>query len=273
MNKGLIAAVILDNNIEADKVLEETVAEEEMFEDVDEDFNYQYNLPPDIALIGYSNRDPKTLDEALHGPNAKEWQEALDYEICQLEKLGTWIIQDLPPGQMAIPCSEVVRVKRGPTGEIQSYRVRIVARGHRQVKSVNYTKTFSTAAKMPMVHVVLTNAAHQDWGMEHIDVKSAYLNTPLKEEIYMQPPRGVLKPGQEGKVLTDVKRFWDITNHGPIKWFLGFQIRRDQKTRTVSINQQAYIKSVIEKSRLTGAKLISMPMDPNAHCHLIKLKE
>ena len=60
-------------------------------------------------------------------------------------------LEDLPTGQTAIPCSEVVRVKRGPDGKVQSYRVRIVARGHRQVEGVNYTETFSATAKMPMV--------------------------------------------------------------------------------------------------------------------------
>ena len=54
---------------------------------------------------------------------------------------------------------------------------------------------------MPTVHVVLTNAAHQDWEIEHINVKSAYLNAPLKEVMYMKAPRGVPKPGQKGKVL------------------------------------------------------------------------
>lgn len=80
----------------------------------------------------------------------------------------------------------------------------MVSGGHRQVKGVNYTvytKTFSAAAKMPTVHAVLANAAHQDWEIEHVDVKSAYLIAPLKELIYMKAPRGVLKPGQEGKVL------------------------------------------------------------------------
>ena len=96
-------------------------------------------------------------------------------------------------------------MKRGSTGEIQSYRISIVARGHRQVEGINYTEMFSTAAKMPMVHVVLANAIHHDWEMEHMDVKSTYLNAPLKEEIDMWPPRGMLKPGQEGKVLRLVK--------------------------------------------------------------------
>ena len=60
-------------------------------------------------------------------------------------------MEDLPTGQTAIPCSEVMRVKRGLDGNVQSYRVQIVAGGHRQVEGVNYTETFSAAAKMPMV--------------------------------------------------------------------------------------------------------------------------
>ena len=71
-------------------------------------------------------------------------------------------MEDLPKGQMAIPCSKVLCVKKGRKGEVQSYRVRIVAGGHRQVKGVNHTETFSAAAKMPTVCVVFANAAHQD---------------------------------------------------------------------------------------------------------------
>ena len=52
---------------------------------------------------------------------------------------------------------------------------------------------------------------------------------------------------------SNVKRFWDVTNHGPIKWFLGFKIQRNCKSRTISINQCAYIKSMLEKFRLTNA--------------------
>ena len=81
----------------------------------------------------------------------------------------------------------------------------IVARGHRQVKGINYTETFSAAAKMPMVWAVSVNTAQQDWEIEHVDIKSTYLNAPLKEVIFMKPPKGVLKPGQEGKVLRLLK--------------------------------------------------------------------
>ena len=60
-----------------------------------------------------------------------------------------------------------------------------------------------------------------------------------------------------------VKEFWEITNHGPTKWFLGFQIKRDRESRTISINQHAYIETVVEKFRLTNARKVATPMDPN----------
>ena len=199
---------------------------------------------------------------------------------------------------------------------------------------MNYTETFSAAAKMPTVRAVLANAAHQDWEIEHIDMKSAYLNAELKETVYMKAPRGVLKPGQEGKVLrlkkglyglkqagrgwylemsrvfmkelgfkrsavdhsvfyqhdgkthmivvvatddmavtskrgedarkfkSDIKR--EITDNGPIKWFLGFKIKHDRKAKTIAINQCTYIELMVEKFRLTNAKPVSTPMDPGS---------
>ena len=229
-----------------------------------------------------------------------------------------------------------MKVKHGPKGGVQCYWVRIVAGGHRQVEGINYMETFSTAAKMPTVCTVLTHAAQQNWVIEHVDVKSAYLNAALKETIYMKPPRNVLKPGQEGKLLrllkglyglkqagrgwymemvrvmmkkmgfgrsridhsifychageehtiiavaTDnivvtskrmvdaekfrstIKTFWDITDHRPIQWFLGFKIKRNRKAGSISINQQAYIKMMVEKFGLTGTKKTTTPMEQNA---------
>jgi Reverse transcriptase (RNA-dependent DNA polymerase) len=84
---------------------------------------------------------------------------------------------------------------------------------------VNYTETFSAAAKMPTVCAVLANAAHQDWEIKHVDVKSAYLNAELKETIYIKALRGVLKPGQEGKVLRLKKGLYGLKQAGR-GWYL-----------------------------------------------------
>ena len=73
---------------------------------------------------------------------------------------------------------------------------------------------FSSTEKMPTVQVVLANAATQDWEIEHFDIKSAYLNVTLKETIYMKPPQGVLKPGEEGKVCHLVKGLYGLKQAG-----------------------------------------------------------
>ena len=94
-------------------------------------------------------------------------------------------------------------------------------------------ETFSSAAKMPTVCTILANTAEQDWEIEHVDIKSAYLNTPLKETIYMKPPRGVLKPGQEGKVLRLLKGLYRLKQAG-VK--LRFNLENDrQKISRVEI--------------------------------------
>ena len=62
-------------------------------------------LPPDFALVSTLNSEPKLLDEVLQGPDADKWNKALDYEIGQLEKLGMWVVEDLPKRHIAIPAA------------------------------------------------------------------------------------------------------------------------------------------------------------------------
>jgi hypothetical protein len=64
------------------------------------------------------------------------------------------------------------------------------------------------------------------------------------------------------RLKSDIRKFWEITDNGPIKWFLGFEIRRDRSARTIAINQCAYIELMVEKFRLTNAKPVSTPMEP-----------
>ena len=65
------------------------------------------------------------------------------------------------------------------------------------------------------------------------------------------------------KFKTEVKKHWDITDNGPINWFLGFEIKWNRKNKTLAINQHAYIVSLTEKFRLMNAKPVNTPMEPN----------
>ena len=151
----------------------------------DED-NWEVELPLDFVLIGALSTEPKSLNDTLNGPNAKEWQTMLEYKIGQLEKLGTWVIEDLPKGHTAIPCSAVLKENHSPDSKITWYHICIVAGGHRQVEGVNYSEMFSSISKMLTMHIVLPNAVTQDWEIEHVHIKSMYLNVTLKETFYMK---------------------------------------------------------------------------------------
>jgi len=113
MNEGLVTAVV-----ESDNVLQTELSATKS--EPNEPIKY---LPPDFALIRSLDSEPTSLDKALQSPDATKWQTALEYEISQLEKLETWVVEDLPKEHTPIPCSEVLKVKRGPNGEIQSYHV------------------------------------------------------------------------------------------------------------------------------------------------------
>lgn len=115
--------------------------------------------------------EPCSIDKVLHGPNTKVWQKALEYEIGQLKNLWTRETVDCPKSELVTPCTEVLKEKHGPTGEIEKYQVHIVAGRHRQFKGINYSETFSAAVRMPPVCVVLENAAEQDWEIHQIDMK------------------------------------------------------------------------------------------------------
>ena len=69
----------------------------------------------------------------------------------------------------------------------------------------------------------------------------------------------------------EIKGFWVITDHGPIKWFLGFEIKQNQKAGTLSINQRACIEAMVERFRLTNAKPVSTPMEANTHYPTISI--
>jgi len=103
--------------------------------------------------------EPASMNDALCGPHADEWKKALEYEIGQLQKLHTWKLVEKPPDKPIILSSEVLKEKQDADYVVQSRCMWIIAGSHGQTYGVNYTETFSSAAKMPSVRVILALAA------------------------------------------------------------------------------------------------------------------
>lgn len=173
-----------------------------------------YDLGDEYAFIASIGNEPTLLDKALSGPHAAEWQVALKKEISCLEGAHTWELIHPPEGVSIIPCNKVFKEKTDPDGKIIECHYWIVAGGHKQKKGIDYDKTFSSAAKMPTVQVMLADATQHDLKIHQIDIKSAYLNAPLEEVVYMHPPKRYLKPGQEGMVCQLLKCLYGLKQAG-----------------------------------------------------------
>jgi hypothetical protein len=131
---------------------------------------------------------------------------------------GTWALVDPPPGVRPIGLKWVYKIKRDAAGLITKYKGRLVAKGYVQRPGVDFDEVFAPVAQLESVRLLLAVAATEGWLVHHMDVKTAFLNGELLEDVYVeQPPRFVVK-GQEDKVLHFIKALYGL-RQAPRAWY------------------------------------------------------
>eukprot|EP00253_Pinus_taeda_P004205 PITA_04205 len=126
--------------------------------------------------------EPQTYSEAKGTP---KWEQAMEAEFQSLQKNHTWTLSDLPTGKKPISCKWVYKVKYKADGTLDKYKARLVARGFSQKEGIDYEETFAPTTKMSTIRLVLALATQFNWKVHQMDVKSAFLNGDLQEEVYM----------------------------------------------------------------------------------------
>jgi hypothetical protein len=95
---------------------------------------------------------------------------------------------DLPHGKSTIGCKWVYKIKTKSDGSIERYKARFVAKGYAQEYGIDYEETFALVARITSVRSLLNIATVHQWPLFQMDVKNAFLNGDLTEEVYMQAP-------------------------------------------------------------------------------------
>ncbi|GKV01270.1 hypothetical protein SLEP1_g13835 [Rubroshorea leprosula] len=163
----------------------------------------------------FADIEPLNFEEAVVD---KKWKHAMDEEIKAIQKNGTWELVTLPEGQKAIGVKWVYKVKKNAQGKVEKYKARLVAKGYIQEYGIDYDEVFAPVARLETIRLIISLAAQNKWKNYQMDIKSAFLNGYLEEEVYVQQPLGYVVKGHEDRVLKLKKALYGL-KQAPRAWY------------------------------------------------------
>ena len=136
-----------------------------------------------FVAITQDEDEPRNVTEALSGPDKENWIKAMEKEMESMRSNQVWELVDLPKGRKAIGNKWVLKIKRNANGTIDKYKARLVAKGYTQQEGIDYEETFSPVVRFTSIRLILAIVASMDLELHQMDVKIAFLNGDLEEEI------------------------------------------------------------------------------------------
>ena len=193
--------------------------------------------------------EPQSFEEAMSSSEAPLWKEAIQSEIDSILQNHTWELVDLPPGCKPLGYKWIFKRKMKADGSIDKYKARLVIKGYKQKEGLDYFDTYSPVTRITSIRMILAIAALRNLEVHQMDVKTAFLNGVLDEEIYIEQPEGFSAPGQEKKVCRLVKSLYGL-KQAPKQWHEkfdramvanGFRINECDKCVYVKNTENGYI--------------------------------
>ena len=165
--------------------------------------------------------DPDSYTQAMQGNDSGKWFHAMEEELKSMDQNQVWDLVELPKGCKRVGCKWVFKTKRDSINKIERYKTRLVAKGFTQKDGIDYKETFSPVSKKDSLRIIMALVAHYDLELHQMDVKTAFLNGNLEEEIYMDQPEGFLVKGKEHMVCKLKKSIYGL-KQASRQWYLKF---------------------------------------------------
>ncbi|KAL0298158.1 UNVERIFIED_CONTAM: Copia protein [Sesamum angustifolium] len=118
-------------------------------------------------------------------------------EIVSMGSNQVWTLVYPPKGIKPVGCEWVYKCKLGANSEVTAFKVRLVAKAYTQRLGVDFEEIYSPVAMAKPIRILLGIAAWYDYEIWQMDVKTAFLNSYVEEEIFMDQPEGFTSVGEE----------------------------------------------------------------------------
>ncbi|GJR44789.1 retrotransposon protein, putative, ty1-copia subclass [Tanacetum coccineum] len=180
--------------------------------------------------------EPANYKAALLDPESDKWLNAMNVEMQSMKDNEVWELVDLPPNGKTVGHKWLFKKKTDMDGAVHTYKARLVAKGFTQTPRIDYEETFSPVADIRAIRILIAIAAFYDYEIWQMDVKTAFLNGYLNEEVYMEQPEGFVSQKFPNRVcklkhsiygLKHASRQWNKRFDDKIKKF-GFNQNRDE---------------------------------------------
>nr|GEZ32520.1 hypothetical protein [Tanacetum cinerariifolium] len=196
-----------------------------------------------------------------------------------------WVLVNLPPNCKIVGSKWIFKENTDMDGNVHIYKDRLVAKSYTRTYLVDYEETFSPVADIRAIRILISIAAFYDYEIWQMDVKNAFLNGYLDEDIYMVQPKGFIDPNHPKKVcklqrsIYDLKQAsisWNKRFDGEIKslqsvkdylgkcfamkdlgqvaFILGIKIYRDRSKRLIGLGQNSYMDKILKRYKIDNSK-------------------
>nr|GEX45167.1 zinc finger, CCHC-type [Tanacetum cinerariifolium] len=161
-------------------------------------------------------------------------------------------------GKKQLTMRLIFKRKMKVNGTVDKFKARLVIQGFRQKERIDYFDTYAPLARITTIRLLLALAAIHNLVIYQMDVKTAFLNGNLDEEVYMKQPEGFVMPVDKTKKFLSSR--FSMKDMGEADVILGIKIKRENKG--IAITQSHYIERILKKFNRKDFSPVSTPMDP-----------
>nr|GEW18712.1 hypothetical protein [Tanacetum cinerariifolium] len=160
-----------------------------------------------MFVLSVSRTEPKNIKEAMAD---SAWIESMQEELHQFDRLDVWELLDRPLCTNVINLKWLWKKKRYEENTVIRNKSHLVAKGYAQKEGVDFEESFTPVTRLEAVRLFIAYDAHKSFTVYQMDVKTAFLYGPLKEEVYVNQPDGFVDPYHPDKVYRLKKALYGL---------------------------------------------------------------